>query len=188
MRRAAEFTLVVLAAFAGLALPARAQLDELGEIPQTNVESDYTLDDAIPGADGIHRMAVLRALDKTTGRAVSLNAPVGVPIDFGTLTITVRYCYTVPPEEPPETSAFLQIDEREFNVGEPMRIFSGWMFASSPAINALEHPVYDVWVITCKTDAPPPEPPQLPVEDPFAEQGDGTDPDAPSAVAPPASE
>lgn len=175
---------MALAAFGVPSAPAFAQLEDLGaEVPQTAAAEDYTVEDAIPGADGIRRMAILRALDKTTGRAVSLNAPAGIPINFGTLTITVRYCYTVPPEEPPQTNAFLQIDERELNIGEPHRIFSGWMFASSPAINGLEHGVYDVWVITCRTDAPPPAPPELPVDDPFAEEGEGAvlelGPDAP---------
>jgi hypothetical protein len=127
--------------------------------PQTDIEREYTLLDAVSDANGIHRMAILRALDKVTGRAIDLYAPAGIPIDYGTLTITVQHCYTVPPEEPPETNAFLQIDNREGGVGEPMRIFSGWMFASTPALHALEHPVYDVWVITCRTDAPPPAPP-----------------------------
>jgi hypothetical protein len=117
-----------------------------------------TLADAVPDAKGIHRMAILRGLDKITGRATDMNAPVGVPIHFGTLTITVRYCHTVPPEEPPETTAFLQIDETPPKAPAPMRLFSGWMFASSPALNALQRPIYDVWVITCKTDEPAPEP------------------------------
>ena len=101
-------------------------------------------------------MVVLRGLDKVTGRAIDINAPAGVPVKFGTLIMTARYCYTVPPEEPPETTAFLQIDENA-KKGEPAkRLFSGWMFASTPALNALEHSVYDVWVITCKTDEPAP--------------------------------
>jgi len=158
---------------AALALPfssALAQLEQLGQMQQTEIVREYTLLDAIPDEDGIHRMAILRALDKNTGRAINLNAPAGVSVNFGTLTITARYCYTVPPEEPPETSAFIQIDDRERNVGDPVRIFSGWMFASSPAINALEHGVYDVWVINCNTDAPPPEPDEVFSElDPFAE-------------------
>jgi hypothetical protein len=122
-----------------------------------------TVADAIPDSHGIKRMVVLRGLDKITGRAIDVNAPVGMPVRFGSLSITARYCYTVPPEEPPETTAFLQIDETK--AGTPAkRMFSGWMFASTPALNALEHPVYDVWVINCKTeepapaaDAPPPE-------------------------------
>ena len=121
--------------------------------------------DAVPGRDGVKRMVILRGLDKSTGRAIDVAAPVGVPVRFGTLTITARYCYTVPPEEPPETNAFLQIDDGR--VGEPQRrAFSGWMFASTPALSALEHPVYDVWVITCRTDNPAPERAGLPADVP----------------------
>jgi hypothetical protein len=114
-----------------------------------------TIADATPDARGVRRMVVLRGLDKVTGRAIDINAPSGVPVKFGTLVMTARYCYTVPPEEPPETTAFLQIDE--IKKGEPTkRLFSGWMFASTPALNGLEHSVYDVWVITCRTDEPAP--------------------------------
>ena len=112
-----------------------------------------SLADAVPDSHGVKRMAVLRGLDKVTGRATDINTPAGVPVRFGTLTLTMRTCYTVPPEEPPETSAFLQIDE-VLPGAAPKRLFSGWMFASTPALNALEHPTYDVWVITCKTDDP----------------------------------
>ncbi len=120
------------------------------------------LADAVPDAHGIRRMVILRGLDKVTGRATEIAAPVGVPVRFGTLEITARYCYTVPPEEPPETTAFLQIDDTKGETRK--RMFSGWMFASTPALNGLEHAVYDVWVITCKTDqpataAPPSAPP-----------------------------
>jgi hypothetical protein len=123
--------------------------------PKTPAE--HTLDEAVPDAQGIHRLAILRGLDKITGRAVDISAPVGVPVTYGSLSITVEYCHTVPPEEPPETSAFLQIIDKGAE-GGPKPVFSGWMFASSPALNALEHPIYDVWVITCKTDEPAPEP------------------------------
>ena len=111
------------------------------------------LTDAQPDKNGVRRMVILRGLDKISGRAIDISAPAGVPVRFGSLTITARYCYTVPPEEPPETAAFVQIDD-----GKPgdklTRVFSGWMFASTPALNGLEHPVYDVWVITCKTEEP----------------------------------
>ena len=114
-----------------------------------------TIADATPDAQGIRRMAVLRGLDKITGRAIDINAPIGVPVRFGSLTLTVRYCHTVPPEEPPETSMFVQIDDNPPSA-PPKRMFSGWMFASTPALNGLEHPTYDVWAITCKTDDPVP--------------------------------
>jgi hypothetical protein len=138
-----------------------------------------TVSDAVPDANGVKRMVILRGLDKITGRAIDVAAPVGVPVRFGTLTITARYCYTVPPEEPPETNAFLQIDDGR--AGEqPKRLFSGWMFASTPALSALEHPVYDVWVITCRTDQPgPAEKGALPADVPAP-----ADPPTPPATAP----
>ena len=134
----------------------------------------------MPDSHGVKRMAVLRGLDKITGRATDVSAPAGVPVRFGTLTLTMRTCYTVPPEEPPETSAFLQIDETL--PGAPLkRMFSGWMFASTPALNALEHPTYDVWVITCKTDDPAATAAAPPAAAPT---GAGAAPGAPAPAAP----
>lgn len=128
------------------------------------------LAEAHPDAHGVKRMAVLRAIDKISGRTTDIDAPAGVPVHYGPLIITAQYCYTVPPEEPPETTAFVQIDEAD--PGQPVkRLFSGWMFASSPALNALEHPTYDVWVINCRTDEPAKpaaEPAGGPVEAPAA--------------------
>ena len=97
--------------------------------------------------------AVLRGLDKVTARISTFEAPIDQVIRFGSLKIRVRRCHKRPPEEPPEISAFMEIaDAREG--AEPMPLFNGWMFASSPALSALEHPVYDVWVIDCKTSLP----------------------------------
>jgi len=124
-----------------------------GQTPQVIPPRPPAIADAKPDAQGVKRMAVFRGLDKITGRARDINAPVGVPVKFGTLILTVQTCHTVPPEEPPETTAFVQIDEDQPG-GKPKRMFSGWMFASTPALNALEHPTYDVWVINCKTDEP----------------------------------
>lgn len=117
----------------------------------------FTVDDARPDAAGIKRLARLRGLDKITGRVTDIDAPAGVPVRFGSLRVIVRYCYTRPPVEPPETTAFIQVDEVQPGIN-PRRLFSGWMFASSPALSALEHPVYDVWVISCRTNAPAPAP------------------------------
>lgn len=99
---------------------------------------------------------VLRALDKTYGVAKDIAIPVGKPTKFGTLTIIPRACSKRAPEETPEVSAFLTIDDTPVvdankPAAEQKTIFSGWMFASSPALNALEHPSYDVWVIDCRT-------------------------------------
>jgi len=107
-------------------------------------------------------VAVLQGLDKITARVSRFDAPIDRPVHFGTLVITVRACVKRPPEEPPETAAFLEIDEvrADANSAATKRVFSGWMFASSPAISALEDPVYDVNVLDCKADttAAPPSP------------------------------
>jgi hypothetical protein len=110
-------------------------------------------------------VAVLQTLDKVTGRVRRLDAPVEQTVRFGTLDIMVRTCRKRPPEEPPESAAFLEV--RDVKPGEtPKTLFTGWMFASSPSVSALEHPVYDVWVLDCKGrpepqsgDAPPPAAP-----------------------------
>lgn len=92
---------------------------------------------------------VLQGLDKVTARVWTFDARIGEPIRFGTLEIVPRFCARTPPEEPPESKAFLDIYEvRDGKKGADL--FHGWMFASSPALNALEHPVYDVWVVDCK--------------------------------------
>ncbi len=94
--------------------------------------------------------AVLQGLDKVTARISTIEAPVGREVRFGTLRILVRSCQKRPPEEPPESAAFLEIED--VRPGEdPVRLFAGWMFASSPALHALEHPVYDVWVKDCRS-------------------------------------
>ena len=97
-------------------------------------------------------VTVVRALDKITARSRLIELPEGQPVRFGTLEIVARHCESRPPEEEPETAAFLEIwDNRG---GRHEKIFSGWMLASSPALHPLEHPVYDLWVIACRTAAP----------------------------------
>jgi hypothetical protein len=96
---------------------------------------------------------LLRGLDKITGRPTDIVAPIGKPVHFATLTITARYCYSTPASETPETAAFVQIDDHRPDQNQ-RRIFSGWMYASSPGLNAVQHPLYDVWAISCNTNAP----------------------------------
>jgi len=92
---------------------------------------------------------ILQGLDKVTARVYTIRAPIGDLIRFGTLEIIARYCDKRPPEETPESTAFLDI--WEVRPGEPTAsVYRGWMFASSPALSALEHPVYDVWVLDCE--------------------------------------
>ncbi len=95
------------------------------------------------------RAAMMQGLDKVTARVSTFPLEIDKPARFGTLEITLKACHKRPPEEPPESAAFLEI--RELRLGEqPRAIFSGWMFASSPALNPLQHPVYDVWVLECR--------------------------------------
>jgi hypothetical protein len=101
--------------------------------------------------------ALLQGLDKVTARISPIQAPLSKAVHFGTLEIKVHRCVKRPPEETPESAALLEI----FDVrpGErPIVLFRGWMFASSPALNALEHPVYDVWVKDCLNAKSPASP------------------------------
>jgi len=102
---------------------------------------------------------VLRALDKVTATTEDYTVVVGENLRYGSLDIKVRHCEKRPPEETPETFAFLQIlaarpkSDMDGTGGESesAKLFSGWMFASSPALSALDHPVYDIWVLDCLT-------------------------------------
>jgi hypothetical protein len=92
--------------------------------------------------------ALLQGLDKVTARISSFEAPLGAGVRFGTLDIVVKRCVKAPPEESPESAAFIEVQEVRPEEA-PRVLFAGWMFASSPALSALEHPVYDVWVKDC---------------------------------------
>ncbi len=135
---------------------------ELARVPRP-----HTVAQAIPGKHGIKRMVILRGLDKITGQAANIDAPIGLPVHYATLTITAHWCYSTPPSETPETTAFLTIDDHRPDK-PPRQVFSGWMWASTPSLNAMQHPLYDVWVISCKTNQPgqegPPVPPTTPVK------------------------
>lgn len=95
-----------------------------------------------------NQTAVFAALDKVTARIRRLEAPLGQKEEFGALRITARACYSRPQTETPKTSTFVEIDE-VLRDGQVQRIFSGWMFAESPGLNALQHPVFDLWLTEC---------------------------------------
>jgi hypothetical protein len=110
--------------------------------------------------------AVFSGLDKITGRIISFDVAINETVQFGALQVTPRVCYTRPPTETPNTDAFVEVDEVTLQ-GEIKRIFTGWMFAASPGLHAVEHPIYDVWVTDCKggqspavAEAPPETPKQ----------------------------
>jgi len=91
----------------------------------------------------------LQGLDKSVGRTVTFEAKVGSTIQYGPLFIKIHACRKAPPIETPESAAFLQIWEVPPGQDKSEWVFSGWMFASSPALSAMDHPVYDVWVLDC---------------------------------------
>ncbi len=102
-------------------------------------------------------VAVFAGLDKITGRIISFDVYINETVQFGALQVTPRVCYTRPPSEQPQTDAFVQVDEITL-ARKVKRIFSGWMFASSPGLHAVDHAVYDVWLTDCKTSSTVPPP------------------------------
>ncbi len=98
--------------------------------------------------------AVFSGLDKITGRIITFDVAINETVRFGALEVTPRACYSRPATEQPTTDGFVEVDELTLQ-GELKRIFSGWMFAASPGLNAVEHPIYDVWLTECKGGAAP---------------------------------
>jgi hypothetical protein len=93
-------------------------------------------------------VAIFAALDKVTAKISRLEVPLNETKSFGALRVTPRVCYTRAPTEPPKTTSFVEVDETQLD-GKEKRIFTGWMFADSPGLNAVEHPVFDVWLTDC---------------------------------------
>jgi hypothetical protein len=142
MKAKAAISLFVIAATAAMADSA----------PSSSGQNAALNAKAVPAAPAKPTL-MMRGLDKITGRAFDIVAPLNVPVKFASLTITARYCYSTPASETPETAAFVQIVDARPD--KPVHsVFSGWMYASSPGLNAMQHPIYDVWVIFCKTNTP----------------------------------
>jgi hypothetical protein len=132
--------------------------------------------------------AVFSGLDKITGRIVSFEVATGETVQFGSLQMTPRVCYSRPPTESPNTTTFVEVDEVGLD-NKYRRIFTGWMFASSPGLHGIEHPVYDIWLIECKGGTeviaePKEAPEELPV-DPVRPQPAAQAPGGGPAVARP---
>ena len=128
----------------------------LGLVPAANAA-----DEMIP-----EPIAIMQGLDKITARVSRFEAPVGKEVKFGSLSILVRDCQKSAPEDRPENAAFIEVGETKPGEGKA-QLFSGWMFSSSPALSALDHPVYDVNLLECKAasaaaPAPAPSPPSTP--------------------------
>lgn len=117
-----------------------------------NLPAETPLDQSAlpPGSMVDQPVAMLQALDKITARVKRIPVKVGQAATFGTLSVQVSACRKAPPEDSPEAAAFVKITDSRFQ--PPKTVFSGWMFASSPALSALDHPVYDIWVVDCTSD------------------------------------
>lgn len=197
----------IVCATAALALPVGLSAAQQGPdepaAEEQGAESDGLLEEAEYDQRAVRQpsyvklqTATLRALDKITGRSTDFEIKVGEPVIYGSLKIDLSVCYQTPPEEPPESVAFLKIEttqairmrsmavprlasevegvddseidaeaiaqndeaeprgDDEQEAADEELLFSGWMFASSPGLSALEHPVYDVWVIRCTDRSP----------------------------------
>jgi hypothetical protein len=120
-------------------------------------QSDDTVVTETPTQKIPNNRAVFSGLDKITGRIISFDAAIGETVQFGALQVTARACYTRPPTEATNTDAFVDVDEVTLK-GEIKRIFTGWMFASSPGLHAVEHPIYDVWLTDCSQPVQAPAP------------------------------
>jgi hypothetical protein len=135
----AVFLRVGLAGTAWAAVAPDARAEVQAATGQTGPASEQTL--------------ILRGLDKISGQSADITAPVGKPVKYKTLRITARYCYSTPPSETPETVAFLQVNDRRPDQSSK-QVFSGWMYSSTPGLNGMDHPLYDVWVIACRGSKP----------------------------------
>jgi hypothetical protein len=128
--------------------PGQRQARESGEVPPKPNGDIVT-----PPAQKIaNPTAVFSGLDKVTGRTITFDVAVNETVQFGALQVTPRICYTRPPTETTYTDGFVEVDEVTLQ-GEVRRIFTGWMFAASPGLHAVEHAIYDVWLVDCKGGA-----------------------------------
>ena len=122
-----------------------------------------------------NRVAVFSGIDKITGETHTFDVYIDETVKFGQLEITPRVCYSRPATEEPKTTSFLEVDEITLD-RRIRRIFTGWMFAESPGLNAIEHPINDVWLVTCKQTSDVPPPPPSATSAPAAPADDTTQP------------
>ena len=116
-------------------------------VPPTDEAATEPPGNKVPNPTG-----VFAGLDKITGRITSFDVALNETVQFGALQVTPRACYTRPPTETPHTDAFIEVDEVTLQ-GEIRRVYTGWMFAASPGLHAVEHPIYDIWLTDCKGGA-----------------------------------
>ena len=165
------------------ALPSPQQRQQKGvpQTPATLQPGDEVVTEP-PAQKIVNKKASFSGLDKITGRIINFDEDIGETVQFGALRVKTDACYTRPATEAANTDAFVEVDEITLQ-GEVKRIFSGWMFAASPGLHGVEHPIYDIWLTDCKgpettivSAAPePPKPvaapaPQAPKKPPGSKQ------------------
>lgn len=133
---------LTLAACVAMPLTAHAQV-ESAPLPPQHISN---------------RVAVFSGLDKISGRTITFDVYIDETVRFGQLQITPRVCYTRPATETPKTTAFVEVDEETLD-RQIRRIFTGWIFADSPGLNAIEHPIFDIWLKDCKMESDEVSPP-----------------------------
>jgi len=125
-----------------------AQPDDTAATPPPAQQNEEVV--IAPPAQKIpNNTAVFSGLDKITGRIITFDVAINETVQFGALQVTPRACYTRPATEATNTDGFIEADEITLQ-GEIKRIFTGWMYAASPGLHAIEHPIYDVWLTDCK--------------------------------------
>src|SRR3954468_6202793 len=138
-----------------------------------------------PASKIVNKKATFSGLDKITGRIIKFDADIGQTVQFGARRVKTDACYTRPATETTNTDAFIEVDEITLQ-GEVKRIFSGWMFAASPGLHGVEHPIYDIWLTDCKGPlqtivSAQPDPPKPPPPPPVQKRA----PPKPAAPRPP---
>ncbi len=152
--------------------PGQRQPKGVPQSPPTLQPGDEVVTEP-PAQKIINKKASFSGLDKITGRIINFDEDIGETVQFGALRVKTDACYTRPATEAANTDAFVEVDEITLQ-GEVKRIFSGWMFAASPGLHAVEHPIYDIWLTDCKgpqttvvtaqPEAPKPPPPPPPAQ------------------------
>jgi hypothetical protein len=151
--------------------PGQRQTKGVPQTPATLQPGDEVVTEP-PAQKIVNKKASFSGLDKITGRIINFDEDIGETVQFGALRVKTDACYTRPATEAANTDAFVEVDEITLQ-GEVKRIFSGWMYAASPGLHAVEHPIYDIWLTDCKgpdatvvSAAPEPAKPAAPAPSP----------------------
>jgi len=137
--------------------PGQRQPKGVPQSPATLQPGDEVVTEP-PAQKIVNKKASFSGLDKITGRIINFDEDIGETVQFGALRVKTDACYTRPATEAANTDAFVEVDEITLQ-GEVKRIFSGWMYAASPGLHGVEHPIYDIWLTDCKvkSSVPPPK-------------------------------